>query len=46
MEHPGDEPVFLHVGESVLRLSPEFNVNSRRGLLGELRVLLGPNAIA
>jgi DNA polymerase-3 subunit alpha len=46
VEHPGDEPVFLHVGESVLRLSAEFNVNSRRGLLGELRVLLGPNAIA
>jgi DNA polymerase-3 subunit alpha len=45
VEHPGDEPVFLHVGDSVLRLSAEFNVNSRRGLLGELRVLLGPNAI-
>ena len=44
-EHPGDEPVFLHVGQSVLRLPPEFNVDSRRGLLGELRVLLGPGAI-
>jgi DNA polymerase-3 subunit alpha len=44
-ENPGDEPVFLHVGETVLRLSGEFNVNSRRGLVGELRVLLGPNAI-
>jgi DNA polymerase-3 subunit alpha len=44
-ENPGDEPVFLHVGETVLRLSGEFSVNSRRGLAAELRVLLGPNAI-
>ncbi len=44
-EHPGDSPVFLHVGEKVLRLPAEFNVDSRRGLVGELRVLLGPNAI-
>ncbi len=42
---PGDSPVFLHVGEKVLRLPSEFNVDSRRGLVGELRVLLGPNAI-
>ena len=45
VEHPGDEPVFLHVGQQTLRLPPEFNVDSRRGLLGELRVLLGPQAI-
>jgi DNA polymerase-3 subunit alpha len=44
-EHPGDTPVFLHVGETVLRLPPEFRVDSRRGLVGELRVLLGPNAV-
>jgi DNA polymerase-3 subunit alpha len=44
-EHPGDSPVFLHVGEKVLRLPSEFNVDSRRGLVGELRVLLGPHAI-
>ncbi len=44
-EHPGDEPVFLHVGQSVLRLPAEFNVDSRRGLLGELRMLLGPAVI-
>jgi len=44
-EHPGDSPVFLHAGDKVLRLPPEFNVDSRRGLIGELRVLLGPNAI-
>jgi DNA polymerase-3 subunit alpha len=44
-EHPGDSPVFLHVGQKVIRLPPEFRVDSRRGLIGELRVLLGPNAI-
>jgi DNA polymerase-3 subunit alpha len=44
-EHPGDAAVLLHIGEKVLRLPPEFNVDSRRGLVGELRVLLGPNAI-
>ena len=35
----------LHVGEKVLRLPSEFNVDSSRGLMGELRVLLGPHAI-
>lgn len=44
-DHPGDSPVYLHVGEKVLRLPSEFNVDSGRGLVGELRVLLGPNAI-
>ena len=45
LEHPGQCPVLLHVGEKVLRLPPEFNVNSRNGLVGELKTLLGPNAI-
>jgi DNA polymerase-3 subunit alpha len=44
-DHPGDSPVFLHVGEKVLRLPSEFHVDSGRGLVGELRVLLGPDAI-
>jgi DNA polymerase-3 subunit alpha len=44
-EHPGDSPVFLHVGEKVLRLPSECNVDSTRGLVGELRVLLGPRVI-
>ncbi|MHB1517207.1 MAG: DNA polymerase III subunit alpha [Acidimicrobiales bacterium] len=44
-DHPGGSPVFLHVGETVLRLPDEFTVDSRPGLLGELRVLLGPNAV-
>jgi len=44
-EHPGDQPVHLHVGDTVLRLPSQFNVDSRRGLVGELRVLLGANVI-
>jgi len=43
--HPGDQPVFLHVGDTTLRLPPAFNVDSRRGLVGELRELLGANAV-
>jgi DNA polymerase-3 subunit alpha len=43
--HGGDSPVYLHVGQKVLRLPDEFNVDARNGLLGEIRVLLGPNAL-
>ncbi len=45
LEHPGQSPVLLHVGDKVLRLPPEFNVDSRNGLVGELKTLLGANAI-
>ncbi len=44
-EHPGDSPVLLHVGTTVLRLPSSCNVDSGRGLLGELKVLLGAGAI-
>ncbi|HLG67507.1 MAG TPA: DNA polymerase III subunit alpha, partial [Acidimicrobiales bacterium] len=44
-DHPGDCPVLLHVGTKVLRLPPEFNVDSRNGLVGELKTLLGANAV-
>jgi DNA polymerase-3 subunit alpha len=44
-EHPGPCPVLLHVGEKVLRLPSEFNVDARNGLLAEVRILLGPNAL-
>jgi DNA polymerase III subunit alpha len=44
-EHPGPCPVLLYVGEKVLRLPSEFNVDARNGLLAEVRVLLGPNAL-
>jgi DNA polymerase-3 subunit alpha len=45
VEHPGDEPVFLNVGQTTLRLPGEFNVDSRSGLVGELLSLLGPGAV-
>jgi DNA polymerase-3 subunit alpha len=46
-EHQGESQVFLHLGErQVLRLPDEFNVDSSNGLMAELRVLLGPEAVA
>ncbi|MGH9089300.1 MAG: DNA polymerase III subunit alpha, partial [Acidimicrobiales bacterium] len=44
-EHPGTSPVLLHVGGKILRLPPHFNVDSRHGLVGELKWLLGAGAI-
>jgi DNA polymerase-3 subunit alpha len=45
-DHPGDSPVFLHLGTSqVLRLPNQWNVDTSNGLIGHLRVLLGPSAI-
>ena len=45
-EHPGESPVFLHVGpRNVLRLADDFCVDATNGLAGELRVLLGPDAL-
>jgi hypothetical protein len=43
--HPGPSSVMLHVGAKVLRLAPEFNVDCRNGLVGELKRLLGPGAV-
>ena len=45
VEHPGDSPVFLHVGTQIVRLPPQFNVDTTNGLAGELRMLLGADAI-
>ena len=45
-EHPGDSPVFLHIDDrQVVRLPAEFTVDTGKGLVAELRVLLGPDAI-
>ncbi len=44
-DHPGASPVFLHVGEKVLRLSEEFCVDAGNGLCAEIRVLLGPDSV-
>jgi len=43
--HPGHSPVLLHVGAKVLRLPPEFNVDCRNGVVGELKRLLGQSAV-
>jgi len=45
-EHPGEAQVFLHLGDrQILRLPDQFCVDTSRGLMGELRVLLGPDAL-
>jgi len=45
-DHPGESQVFLHLGErQILRLPDEFCVDTTRGLPGELRVLLGADAL-
>ena len=44
-EHHGAVPVRLHIGDDVYQLPLEFKVNDRGGLIGELRVLFGANAI-
>ncbi len=46
-DHPGDSPVYLHLGDrQVLRLPDDWNVNTSNGLVGHLRVLLGPGALS
>ncbi|MGH9164088.1 MAG: DNA polymerase III subunit alpha, partial [Acidimicrobiales bacterium] len=45
VEHPGPTPVLLHVGGTVLRLPRSFDVDAGNGLLAEVRVLLGPDAV-
>jgi DNA polymerase-3 subunit alpha len=46
IEHPGESQVFLHIGDrQVLRLPDRFCVDANRGLAGELRVLLGADAL-
>jgi DNA polymerase-3 subunit alpha len=45
-DHPGDSEVFLHLGATkVLRLPDQFCVDTSNGLVGELRMLLGPDAV-
>ncbi|MGH9043893.1 MAG: DNA polymerase III subunit alpha, partial [Acidimicrobiales bacterium] len=45
LEHPGSSPVLLHVGDKVVALPAEFNVDATNGLVAELKTLLGPAAI-
>jgi len=46
MEHPGPSPVHLRVGEKVLRLPAQFNVDPRGGIVGALKELFGTEAVA
>jgi DNA polymerase-3 subunit alpha len=45
-EHPGPSPVLLHVGSKCIQLASQWRVDTSRGLLAELRVLLGPACLA
>ena len=45
-EHPGPSPVLLHLGEKVIRLPPQFNVDPRGGIIGALKELFGTAAVA
>ena len=45
-QHPGDCEVFLHLDDrQVIRLPETFTVDTANGLVAELRVLLGPDAV-
>jgi DNA polymerase-3 subunit alpha len=45
-EFPGQSEVFIHLGErQVIRLPDQFSVDAASGLVGELRVLLGAEAV-
>jgi len=46
VQHPGESPVFLHLAPGkVLRLPETFCVDTASGLVAELRVLLGAEAV-
>ena len=44
-DHPGDCDVYVHLGQKKIWLGAEVRVNPENGLMGELRVLLGADAI-
>ncbi len=46
MEHPGLSPVHVKLGDKVLRLPPQFNVDPRGGIVGALKELFGTQAVA
>ena len=44
-EHPGNQPVLVHLDSTILRLPDEFRVDAGNGLVAELRELLGANGL-
>ena len=45
LDHPGDSPVFLHVGTQIFRLPADYACDPARGLIGELRALFGEDCL-
>jgi len=47
VQHPGESPVLLHVAElnKVVKLAPAYSVRTDSGVVGEVRVLLGAEAV-
>ncbi|HVB05470.1 MAG TPA: DNA polymerase III subunit alpha [Acidimicrobiales bacterium] len=45
VEHPGPVPIHLRLGDKVLRLPPQFNVDPGGGFVGALKELFGPQAL-
>jgi DNA polymerase-3 subunit alpha len=44
-EHPGESPVFLHIGQQVVRLADRDCVDVGGGFVGEVRVLFGAECL-
>ncbi len=45
-DHPGECPVHLRLGEKVIRLPAEFNVDSRGGFVGACKELFGAQSVS
>ena len=45
LRHPGDSDVLVAIGQSTIKLSDRYAVEPASALMGELRVLFGPDAI-
>ena len=43
--HPGHRDVLIHLDKQVVRLPSDFRIDAANGLAGELRELLGPDAL-
>ena len=45
VKFPGDSPVYLHVGEQVIKLPDAWSVERGGGLISEMRALFGADCI-
>ena len=46
VDHPGDAPVYIHLSDSkAVRLADQYCVDTSNGLVPDLRVLLGEQAV-